>query len=390
MPLTDAACRAAKPKEKLYKISDGGGLQLWVHPSGSRHWRVAYRFAGRQMTKTIGPYPDVKLAEARELLTDYKRKLRAGVDPGRDETKSSEYHPFEKYANEWFESAKTGWSEGHAFRTKQRMDRDILPAIGKTDVRQVSPTVCLETLRKVEARGAIDMTKRVRQTISSIMRYCVAVGLVEHDPTANIQSALKRPPKVKHHSFVREDGVPNLIKTISDYDGEPVTRLALLFTLRTIVRSSETRFAKWEEFENLDGEKPLWRIPAERMKARIEHLVPLTPQVVEILHQVRQFPRYDNYVFPGKSKRGTMSENTMIFALYRMGFHSKMTVHGFRSTASTMLNESDLFKSDWIEKQLSHVEQDEIRAAYNAAEWLEPRRKMMIWWNDKLDELTPK
>lgn len=385
MALTDAACRAAKGQEKLYKISDGGGLQLWVHPTGSRTWRLAYRFDGAQKNLTLGTYPDMKLVEARDLRDAAKRKLREGIDPAAKNERDQKY-PFEEMFYEWFTNEKNKWTAGHAFRIESRMKRDALPEIGKIDMRDLDAPTVLAMLRKVEARDAIDMAKRIRQTTTSVFRYAVALGIIPYDPTFNLKGALKAPPRVKHHSFVREKDLGELLLKIEHYDGDPVTRLALKFTMQTMVRTGETRFATWSEFENLDGKEPVWRIPGERMKRGVEHRVPLAKQTVELLKEARQFSIDTPYVFPGKSKKGTMSENTMIFALYRMGYHSKVTVHGFRSTASTIMNESGKWHKDWIERQLAHVDEDKVRSAYNAAEYWVQRVKLIAWWNDLIEQ----
>lgn len=385
MALTDAACRAAKGREKLYKLSDGGGLQLWVHPSGSRTWRLAYRHNGRQKSMTLGTYPDMKLVEVRDKRDVVKRTLRDGDDPEK-RVEREQKHTFRDTAKKWFDVVKTPWCAAHADRVWSRIEKDAFPSIGDTDVRDIKSSDVLLVLQKIEGRGAIDMAKRVRQSISSVLRYAIALEIIEYDVTANIKGLLKAAPKTKRHAFIREAGVPELLKRIDAYDGDPLTRLAIRFTLETMVRTKEVRFADWNEFEGLDTDAPLWRIPGERMKRRLEHLVPLSKQSVITLDQIRQYSGSGSFLFRAATASGAMSENTMLYALYRMGYHSRATVHGFRSTASTILNESGLFHSDWIERQLAHVEENKIRAAYNAAEWLSQRRGMLQWWCDLLDE----
>lgn len=387
MPLSDAACRAAKGQEKLYKLSDAGGLQLWVHPSGSRTWRLAYRFAGKQKNYTLGTYPDMKLVEARDLRDDAKRRLRKGEDPATsvDEVQGVVITFREMYL-EWFQKKKNKWSQGQADRIDSRMKRNVMDDLGHLDVRKIDADTILNVLRTIEDRGAIDMAKRVRQTVANVFQYMQALGAVAVDPTVNMSKVMKTPPKKKRRNFVKPNGVPELMCAIRNYDGEPITRIALEFTLRNMVRTKEVRFAVWGEFEDMDTDKPLWRIPAERMKMGLEHLVPLSPQSVSLLRQAKQFSLDTEYVFPTESRKGVMSDNTMLYALYRMGYHSKATVHGFRTTASTILNETGDFHSDWIERQLSHVDENEIRATYNAAEYIHHRRPMMGWWSDYLDE----
>ncbi|MGV1944920.1 MULTISPECIES: tyrosine-type recombinase/integrase [unclassified Agrobacterium] len=388
MALTDAACRAAKGQEKLYKLSDAGGLQLWVHPTGSRTWRLAYRFEGKQKNLTLGTYPDMKLVEARDLRDDAKRRLRKGEDPAivKEDVSSAPVRTFQEMYNEWFEKKKNRWSEGQSIRIASRMKRNVMADLGPLDITKIDADTILRVLRKIEDRDAVDMAKRVRQSVANVFQYCQGLGVIAVDPTVNMSKVMKTPPKKKRRSFVRPSGVPALMAAIRDYDGEPVTRLALEFTLRNMVRTKETRFAAWSEFEDLDGKTPLWRIPAERMKVGLEHLVPLSSQSVDLLREAKKFSLGTDFVFPTDSREGVMSYNTMLYALYRMGYHSTATVHGFRTTASTILNENGHFNSDWIERQLSHVEENQVRAAYNAAEYINQRREMLQWWSDYLDE----
>lgn len=388
MPLTDAACRAAKGQEKLYKLSDAGGLQLWVHPTGSRTWRLAYRFEGKQKNLTLGTYPDMKLVEARDLRDDAKRRLRKGEDPAvvKEDTSSAPIRTFQEVYSEWFQKKKNRWSEGQSIRIDSRMKRNVMKDLGHLDIAKIDGETVLSMLRKIEERGAIDMAKRVRQSVGNVFQYAQPLGYVTVDPTVNMSKVMQTPPKKKRRNFVKPSGVPKLMAALNAYDGEPVTRLGLIFTLRNMVRTKETRFANWHEFEDLDGKNPTWRIPAERMKTGLEHLVPLSKQSVEVLKEVRKFSLDTDYVFPTDSREGVMSTNTMLFALYRMGYHSKATVHGFRTTASTILNETGHFHSDWIERQLAHVEENQVRAAYNAAEYINQRREMLQWWSDYLDE----
>lgn len=388
MALTDAACRAAKGQEKLYKLSDAGGLQLWVHPTGSRTWRLAYRFEGKQKNLTLGTYPDMKLVEARDLRDDAKRRLRKGEDPAvaKEDASAAPVRTFQEVYSEWFQKKKNKWSEGQSFRIDSRMKRNVMKDLGHLDIAKIDGEKILSVLRKIEDRGAIDMAKRVRQSVGNVFQYAQPLGYVATDPTVNMSKVMQTPPKKKRRNFVKPNGVPKLIAALNSYDGEPVTRLGLIFTLRNMVRTKETRFANWHEFEDLEGKNPLWRIPAERMKTGLEHLVPLSKQSVDILKEVRKFSLDTDYVFPTESREGVMSGNTMLFALYRLGYHSKATVHGFRTTASTILNETGHFHSDWIERQLAHVEENQVRAAYNAAEYINQRREMLQWWSDYLDE----
>ena len=389
MPLTDVSCRNAKPRGRAYKLTDGEGLHLLVQPNGSRLWRLAYRFDRKQKTASLGPYPMVGLAEAREKRLAARKLLLGGIDPAvaREEQRRARRlaaaNTFEAVAREWHDCQRNAWVPGHADRVMSRLERDAFPLLGSRQVNEIEAPDILEAIRKVEKRGAFDIAKRANQTISAVMRFAIATGRATRDPAADLRGALRAPPKVKHHAALPEADLAEFVSRLDGYEGEPRTRLALKLTLLTFVRSSEVRFAAWSEFERLETEEPLWRIPAERMKAGREHLVPLAPQTVEVLRDLRELAGRSAFVFPAPAQSGVISENTMIYALYRLGYRGRLTVHGFRRMASTILNEAG-FNSDWIERQLAHVHRDKIRRAYNAAEWLAGRRQMMAWWADKV------
>lgn len=374
--LSDAACRNVKPSEKQRKLSDGGGLYLLVLPSGGKSWRLAYRFGGKQKAISFGQYPAVSLVAARTKRDDAKKLLARGIDPATEAQSDS----FESFARRWHETNKAEWVNAHAERVLSRIERDVFPVLGPRPITQIEAPDVLAVLRKVEERGALDISKRLRQSIGAVFRFAIAEGKATRNPASDVGDALKPKPRVKHFASLKADGIPELVKAINAYDGEDQTRLALLLTLHTFVRTTETRFAHWREIEDLDGKAPLWRIPKERMKMGREHIVPLSPQVVAIMRELHEL-NGDGYLFPGAGV--VMSQNTMIFALYRMGYHSKLTVHGFRSMASTALNEHG-WNRDWIELQLAHSEDNEVRGAYNAAEYLAGRREMMAWWSDYL------
>lgn len=381
MPLSESGCRNAKGKERPYKLSDGEGLYLFVQPGGSKLWRLAYRFGGKQKTLAFGAYPYVALADARGRRTEAKRALAAGRDPA-VKTVEALSETFGSVARRWFDSEATEWVKSHSGRVWSRIERDVLPAIGALPVDAIKPPAVLALLRVVERRGAIEIAKRLRQSISSIFKFAIAEGIAEINPAADVGGALLPAPRVRHHATIKADELPDLLERIGGYIGEDLTRLALLFDLHTFVRTQELRFAVWEEIEDLDGAEPLWRIPAERMKMHREHLVPLTPAAVDILRRAREFGT-GRFIFPG-NKGKPLSSNTLIFALYRAGYHSRLTVHGFRRLASTTLNEAG-FPTDHIERQLAHVEGNKVRGAYNAAEWMPGRRQMMLWWSDFIE-----
>lgn len=378
MALTDAACRAAKPREKDYKLTDEGRLYLLVRPTGSKLWRMNYTFGGKQKTLSFGAYPGVSLADARRARATARDKINSGSDPAASAAVPEE-RTFEYVARRWFSSRAAAWVSSYSERIWSRIADDVLPALGHKDVGEIEPQEVLELLRRVEDRGALEMAKRIRQTMSAIFRYAVAENKSKSDPAAPIKDAMKSRPPQKHRAALREHQLPEFFRRLRHYDGEKQTRLAIEFIAHTFVRTSEFRFARWNEFSG-----DAWRIPPERMKMRKEHIVPLSRQVLGLLEQLREESRGSEWLVPGE-KGKPISENTMLFALYRLGYRSRATIHGFRSTASTILNESGKFRADAIERQLSHVPSDEVRSAYNAALYFDERVRMMQWYSDLLD-----
>lgn len=370
MPLSDTACRNAKPGDKPRKLTDAGNLYLLVQPTGSRLWRWNYRFDGKQKTMAFGKYPEVSLSEARSRRDEARTMLAAGLDPANPKPVDS--INFEEVAREWIKS-RIDWSPAHLSRIMSRIEDDLIPQFGHIAVSQLDAPTILAALRKVEARGALEVAKRLRQTIGQIMRYAIATGRASRDPAADLRGAMKPSPRVRHMAALRENDLPEFLTKLDAYDGDLRTRLAIELVMRTFVRTGEIRGARWSE---IDGD--LWRIPEERMKMGREHVVPLPPQTLAVLEKLKALGDPEFVC--------RMSENTMLYAMYRMGYHSRATIHGFRSTASTILNESGLWTPDAIERQLAHVPGNVVRSAYNAAQYLPERRKMMAWWNDFLDQ----
>lgn len=369
MPLSDTACRNAKPGAKPRKLTDAGNLYLLVQPTGSRLWRWNYRFDGKQKTMAFGKYPEVSLSEARSRRDEARAMLAAGLDPANPKPVDS--INFEEVAREWIRS-RIDWSPAHLSRIMSRIEDDLIPQFGHIAVSQLDAPTILAALRKVEARGALEVAKRLRQTIGQIMRYAIATGRASRDPAADLRGAMKPSPRVRHMAALRENDLPEFLVKLDAYEGDLRTRLAIELVMRTFVRTGEIRGARWSE---IDGD--LWRIPEERMKMGREHVVPLPPQTLAVLGRLKALGDPEFVC--------RMSENTMLYAMYRMGYHSRATIHGFRSTASTILNESGLWSPDAIERQLAHVPGNVVRSAYNAAQYLPERRKMMAWWNDFLD-----
>jgi integrase len=368
--LTELACRHAAPRQTPYKLSDSKGLHLLVNPNGSKLWRLAYRFAGKQKTLALGAYPKVSLAEARQKRMAAKDALSLGFDPAIHREVPGEV-TFEAVAREHHEIWKVGKDEAHVARVWGRMERDGLPVIGQRPVAGITPQEVLAMVRRVEGRGALDVSRRLKQKCSEVFAYAIATGRATVDPTLSIGKALKPRPRVQHMAMVGPKGLAPLVEAVWSYQGEDSTQAALRFTLLTAVRTSETRFARWEEIEGA-----LWRIPARRMKMGREHLVPLSAQALEVLGP----PRKTGYVFPGRAGFGVLSQTAMLMALRRLGFEGTQTVHGFRRLFSTVMNERG-FNRDWIEMALAHVD-GSVRGVYNSAEWLPERTRMMQAWAD--------
>jgi integrase len=266
-----------------------------------------------------------------------------------------------------------------------RLEADIFPHLGRDDIDAVEPPRLLEIVRKIEARGAIETAKRVKNHCSEIFQFGIAEGRCRRDPATDIRRALMKARPKKHHPAIPPAEFPELVTKLKTYDGDEITRLALEFTLLTMVRTQETRFAQLSEFEGLEGQEPLWRLSPDRMKMSREHLVPLPHQAVAIIKRCKEISPGSQYLFPANTRHDVISENTMLYALYRMGYHSRQTTHGLRRCASTILNESGRFEPDWIETQLAHADDNKVRGAYNAAVYLKHRRKMLQWWADFVD-----
>lgn len=392
MPLTDAVIRSAKPKERPYKLSDARGLFLWVQPGGGKWWRYKYRFAGKEKSLALGAYPDVGLKEARSRHSEARKMLSAGRDPSeaKKEAKRLTFlkseNTFEAIAREWCDSRKHKWVTSYGEAMLTRLERHVFPTLGKRPIADITTPEMLSVLRVVEKTGALDLAQRLMQACGQICRYAIATGRAERNPVADLRGALK-PPVRKHQAYLKAGDLPEYLKKLEAYDGSLQTKLALKFLLLTFVRTGELRAAEWAEINFDEAE---WRIPAERMKMRDPHIVPLSQQAIAVLKDLQALTGQWRHVFANQHKpAGCMSENTMLYALYRMGYHSKATGHGFRSTASTILNEHG-FVPDVIERQLAHSERNSVRAAYNHAQYLPERRKMMQWWADYLDELAIK
>ncbi|MHB1350046.1 MAG: tyrosine-type recombinase/integrase [Desulfobulbaceae bacterium] len=390
-PLTETKVRTVKPTEKSQKLFDGWGLYLLVTPTGGKLWNLKYRFEGKEKKLSLGAYPDVSLAEAR-LKRDHARTLLAnGADPS--DTKKAqkaagaeETETFEIIAREWHAKFSPSWAASHADKILRRFELYTFPWIGAKPIKSISAPELLSVLRRIEAKGTLDTAHRVKQNCGQVFRYAVATGRAERDPSGDLRGAL--PPANGNHMATITDPreIAGLLRTIKDYRGSIVTRCALCLAPLVFVRPGELRQAEWRE---INFETAEWRIPAEKMKAGVLHIVPLSLQALAVLREIYPLTGHGRYVFPNpRTDQRPMSNNTVNAALRRMGFaKDEMTGHGFRSMASTLLNEQG-WNRDAIERQLAHAERNSVRASYNYAEYLPERRKMMQAWADYLDRLV--
>jgi integrase len=390
--LSDASARNAKPRTKPYKLSDGDGLFLLVMPSSSKYWRLKYFLYGKEKLLALGVYPEVSLSDARERRAQARKLLAAGEDPSdiKKEAKRQALlkmdNSFEVVAREWLEKREHDLAPSTRRATLARLEQYVLPTLGPRPIADITAPEVLVMLRAIEKKGILDQARRVMRMTGQIFRYAIATGRAERNPVPDLQGALKT-RAVQHRLYLRESDLPAYFKKLDAFDGHPQTHLALRFLLLTFVRSIELRAAQWDE---IDWKKAEWRIPAERMKMKELHIVPLSKQAIAILRDLEKHSGHRQHLFPNFHQPSTfMSENTVLFALYRMGYHSRATGHGFRSTASTILNENG-FRADVIERQLAHGERNNVRAAYNHAQYLPERREMMQWWADYLDEAAAK
>lgn len=394
MPLTDTTIRNAKSKDKPYKLSDGGGLFISVQPNGGKWWRFKYRFIDKEKLLSLGVYPDVSLAQARERRDNARKALADGKDPSflKQEAKRHAVikieNTFEAIFKEWHEKKSPGWTPRYARNVIMRMGLDIIPKLGKRPIAEITAPELLDVLRVIEARGSLDIAHRAQQVCGQIFLYAIATGRAERNPALDLRGALKVHKK-KHYPHLTADELPEFFRAMEVYTRKRtlLTTLALRLLILTFVRTGELRAATWNE---INLEKAEWRIPATRMKMRQPHIVPLSRQAIVLLQELMPLTGHWQYLFPNQHHPAKcMSENTILGALKRMNYQERTTGHGFRAMASTILNEHS-FRPDIIERQLAHKEANQVRACYNHAQYLEERRKMMQWWADFLDEHSAK
>ncbi len=388
-PLTDSAIKTAKPKDKAYKLTDGQGLYLEVMPTGSKLWRLKYRFAGKENRLAVGAYPTVPLQQARQRRDEARVQLANGIDPGTErkaakQAQKVEGLTFEALALEWYAYNAPRWAESTARKAKLYLDNDLIPNIGARPVKTITRPDLVELVRKVEARGTLNAAGKIRQWLGQIFRYGLACGVVDNNPATDLDVVAAPARAARHHPHVTFAELPELLGKIDTTNINTLTRCAIRLLVLTAVRPGELRAAPWSEF---DLEAATWTIPKERMKARRPHVVPLPRQSLAILRQLHEISGSYPLLFPGQQKPDRpMSDNTINKALRLMGYEGRQTGHGFRHLLSTELNGRG-YNKDWIERQLAHGDNDEIRATYNHAAYLEQHREMMQAWADSIDAL---
>lgn len=371
MPLTALAVRQAKPRHKPYKLFDERGLFLLGNPTGSKLWRFKYHYGKKEKQLSFGSYPDISLAQARGARSEARQELVVGIDPSsvrkaRKAAVEADVTTFEMVAREWLMDMSLKWANSHYTKVARRLEREIFPCIGNQPIVQIGPRDLLTPLRTIVDRGKRETARRVKQICGQVFRYAVATGRADRDITQDLKGALP-PPVTRHHPSITDpEEIGGLLRAIDGYSGSAITKLALQLAPLVFVRPGELRGAEWSE---VSIERAEWRIKAERMKMKTEHIVPLSTQAVDVLKELRLLSGNSRYLFPSiRTLSRHMSENTLNGALRRLGYGSdEMTGHGFRSMASTLLNESG-WNGDAIERQLDHRERNSIRAAYNYAE----------------------
>jgi len=392
--LTIQQIRNAKPTGKLRKLFDRDGLFLAVTPAGSKLWRGKYRVNGKEKTLSLGPFPRIGLAEARAKWFE-ARKLEDPSAAKRAEKERARAEPsnrptFLRVADEWYARQSPGWTHKHASQVWRTLDSDILPVLGARPIDDIKPQEIMSLIEAIENRGAGETATRVLQRVRSVFSRAVALGYRNVNPAAELHHQLK-PRKKRPQTALPAQELPEFLHALETYRGNPATRLGLRLLLLTLARTSEVREAKWHEF---DLDQALWTVPAERMKARNEHRVPLSIQAVATLRALHNVSGHAQWIMPGRNDDIPASQNTMLFAVYRMGFHKRTTVHGLRALASTVLNEAEIevdgvkhrmWSSDAVERALAHTETNSVKGAYDRGDRLEERTRMMQWWADYLD-----
>lgn len=387
MPLTDTKVKNAEPRDKKYRISDGEGLFMQIEPNGGKYWRLRYFWEGKEQTLSLGVYPTVCLSEARDRRYIARKDLANGLNPGTKKKEQKQLarfkaaNTFQAIAKEWFDLNQEKWVERHAKAVWRRLEMHIFPHIGRMPIAEIQHHSLLDAIRRIEANGTTEASKRAAQTCGIIFRYANRTGRCPTDPSVKIHEVLK-PHTAKHFPTISRKELPEFFQRLQKANISRQSHLAIRLLMLTFLRTGEMRKTKWAD---IDFEAKEWRVPAEHMKKRTLHIVPLAYQTIELLKELKTLTGTSEYILPAQNRRKSkiISDNTINQALKRMGYKGKLVGHGFRSLASTTLNELE-FSSDVIERQLAHQEQNKIRAAYNHAEYLPQRRIMMQKWADYL------
>ncbi|WP_208489229.1 phage integrase central domain-containing protein [Escherichia coli] len=390
MALTDIQIKRAKPQDKPYTMNDGHGLSLLIKPDGSKGWRFRFRFAGKARLMSFGSYELVSLAEAREKRDTARKQVANGIDPVEERKaqklaqKLSTENSFESVSREWHAAKADRWTIAYREEIIKTFEQDVFPFIGKRPISEIKPLELLEVLKRIEKRGALDKTRKVRQRCGEVFRYAIITGRAEYNPAPDLAIALAI-PKQKHHPFLSAEELPHFVRDLESYTGSIITKNATKILMMTGVRTQEMRFATWSEIDLIKG---IWEIPAERMKMRRPHIVPLSSQVIELFKQLQPITSDYPYVFIGRNdRRKPISKESVNQVIESLGYKGRTTGHGFRHTLSTILHEMG-FESAWIEIQLAHVDKNTIRGTYNHALYLDKRKYMMQKYSDFLMNLS--
>ena len=388
MALTDVKIRSAKPREKPYKLYDSNGLFVLVYPSGSKLWRLKYQYFKKERLYAIGSYPDIGLKEAREIRDSVKKQIAQGLDPTQQrknakfQNMQASEHTLEVLTRRWLDIKKI--DPTHKERSLRRMELHAFPKLGFRAIQDITTVELVSCLEAVERKGVLETAHRVKQLVQQVFRYAVRKGLITHNPAGDLRDMIAYPEK-NNFACIEPAELPALLKAMSNYGGDFLTRSAMHMLALTFVRTGELRAACWDE---INWEREEWHIPAERMKMRRDHVVPLSRQTLALLTELRAKTGRQVHIFHAPAnKQKYLSEGAVLGALRRMGYAGRMTGHGFRALSSTILNEQRKYHPDVIEKQLAHADRNEVRAAYNRADYMLERKKMMQEWADYLDRV---
>jgi integrase len=382
--LNDTKLRSLKSRDEPYSISDGNGLYIEIRPTGAKYWRQNYRYNGKQKKLAHGKYPLVSLAEAREMRDQALKELHSGSDPSKlkRQAKLRLKNTFGQIAKEWHDKESENWKAIHSYKVWRQLERDVLPYLQDEPIDRITTTDLLDVLKRVEKRGALDIASRQRQRCEAIFNHAILTDRAINNPAVPLVKVLKT-KKVKHRNALNKNELPEFLSRLELFDCHSIPKIALKVLIHTFVRTGELRGATWPEF---DLENKVWLIPGERMKMGADHIVPLTPQVIGLLNQIKHLTGNRTYVFASPQRpKQPISNNTILQIIYRMGYKGRATGHGFRATASSTLNELG-FNPDAIERQLAHSERNKVRAAYNRSEYLDERKSLMATWSEIVDQ----